>query len=138
MNRPPLSPRRSLAALLFVGASVLVASSDGAGAERFDPPRVVGSHTVGFQVPEIFRATPRKGWPHALDSRELRGLAREVYRGHRKLYGGRRARSATCRVLYGAPHCVVVDRRGLAVRGARVRLWEDGSGRARYFVPDFD
>lgn len=126
--------------MLAAGTADSYAGS-GASTEVFQAPQRVSAHVASIQVPEIFHATtPANPWPHVLSTRELRGLARESYRAHRTLYPrDRRAARGVCRNLFGAPQCVVVNRSGLAVRGVRVlRLYEDGSGRIRFFVPDMD
>ena len=136
------SPRATAVAFAVVALAAGTADSyagSGASTEVFQPPVKVNANTAAIQVSEIFNATPVLGWPHVLRPSELRGLQREAQAAYRLLYPRGAGRSTRCRNLFGAPQCVVVNRSGLAVRGVRVlRLFEDGSGRIRFFVPDMD
>lgn len=127
-------------ALQLGGVVVLMAAAgavEARPAETFQPPRYVAPNTVGVQVREVFYTTPKLGWPHVLTARELRGLERETMRGYRLLYPRGAARRVVCVLLWG-PQCTAVRRDGLAVKGTRIRMWEDGSARVRFFTPDND
>ena len=141
MTHRTLSPRAMVAAFAAVMLAAGTADSyagSGASTEVYQPPVRVSANVAAIQVSEIFNATPVLGWPHILRPNELRGLSRESYRAYRLLYPAGPARSVRCRNLFGAPQCVAVNRRGIAVKGIRVRLWEDGSARLRFFTPDND
>ena len=125
----------SVAALTLTTSAL---AGSGASTEVFQPPVKVGKHTASVQVPEIFHATAILGWPHVLRRNELRGLQREAQGAYRLLYPRGAGRSTRCRNLFGSPQCAVVNRRGIAVKGIRIRLWEDGSARLRFFAPDND
>lgn len=141
MTHRTLSPRATAVALaavmLAAGAADSYAGS-GASTEVYQPPVRVSANVAAIQVSEIFNATPVLGWPHILRPNELRGLQREAQAAYRMLYPRGAGRSTRCRNLFGAPQCAVVNRRGIAVKGMRIRLWEDGSARLRFFNPDMD
>lgn len=138
-----MTRRTTIAASALAGIAALAMTASphagsGASTEVFQPPIRVSAHVASVQVPEVFHATAVLGWPHVLRPNEIRGLQREAQGAYKLLYPRGAGRSTRCRNLFGSPQCAVVNRRGIAVKGIRIRLWEDGSARLRFFVPDFD
>ena len=126
------------ASLAAITVTTTALAGSGASTEVYSPPVKVSRNVALIQVTEIFNATPVLGWPHVLRPNEIRGLQREAQAAYRLLYPRGAGRSTRCRNLFGAPQCAVVNRRGIAVKGMRIRLWEDGSARLRFFNPDMD
>ena len=138
MNRRTSIAASALAGIAAIAMTTTAHAGSGASTEVYSPPVKVSRNVALIQVTEIFNATPVLGWPHVLRPNEIRGLQREAQAAYRLLYPSGPGRSTRCRNLFGAPQCAVVNRRGIAVKGIRIRLWEDGSARLRFFNPDMD